>query len=78
MVVAFALFQRLSDPLDPINEARSDEEPVLDPERIDAQEIRDTVSNLNFLAKTVKSASAVFPESPRTNPYDNPFDPPSQ
>ena len=94
MVVAFALFQRLSDPSDPINVVRGDEEPVLDPERIDTQEIRDTVSNVNFLAKTLKSASSVLPgtpktntsdntfdtpsQGPRTNPYDNPFDPPSQ
>ena len=77
MVVAFALFQRLSDSSDPINEVKSDEEPVLDPERIDTQEISRTVSNVNFLAKTARSASSVLSESPRTNPYDNPFDPPS-
>ena len=75
LVVAFALFQRLSDPSDPINVVRGDEEPVLDPERIDTQEIRDTVSNVNFLAKTLKSASSVLPGSPKTNSSDNPFDP---
>ena len=86
MVVAFALFQRLSDPSDPINVVAGDEEPVIDPERIDTQEIRDTVSNVNFLAKTMRSASSMLPkspkantaESPKANPAENPFDPPSQ
>ena len=76
-MVAFALFQRLSDPSDPINVVSGDKEPVIDPERIDTEEIRNTVSNVNFLAKTMKTASSVLPGSSKTNPSDNPFDPPA-